>query len=415
MAKYNTRQGITWSDEGGGFQAEDIIKMYQAHQQSKLANAANLRAEKALEMQQEKVDYAKDINNKIIKGQQAYSDMIVDLTKSGWNEDGVWDADNVNINERASGYMQQMKDYGLAGDASQTINDLTAMNTRKLTIGGAQLQAKVQAWEEANKDKKGKWYIPGDDSFNEDRKAYIKSIGGDKIYRQAFGLGGEAGGEGMALQLTGLSKDDFDVDDSWSAWEKGIAGAGTVAGGTLLYNKAGAIKDAISKFGSKPAEAIKDLKRLSNMDDALKPVYNQIVSLQKEGKKTQVARLLKRFGDRLPELSPEAKPPKTPAGILSKMKKLIPFSAPIIGIGVDEAMGIEAPVAETAGTAIMGYSQKKPFLQFLGSKLPARVAPKALALAAADGPLPWGELLGLGFTGVEAYRLYNEWKNLSNK
>ena len=47
--------------------------------------------------------------------------------------------------------------------------------------------------------------------------------------------------------------------------------------------------------------------------------------------------------------------------------------------------------------------------------MPARVAPKAFALAAADGPLPWGELLALGLTGAEAIRLFREWTDLGNQ
>ena len=242
MAKYNTRQGITWSDEDGGFQAEDIIKMYQAHQQSKLANAANTRAETALLMQQEKIDYAKDINNKIIKGQQAYSRMTMDLAQSGWDEDGVWNAENVNPTERVNEYLTQMEGWGLAGNGVESYNMVQTMNANKIATGGRQLEAKVQMWEEANKEKRGEWYIPGDDTFKEDRMAYIKSINGDKLWMQAFGLGGlgDAPASANAYALTGLTKEDFTTDDSWmkeNPIKTGLGVTSVVGGATWLGSK----------------------------------------------------------------------------------------------------------------------------------------------------------------------------------
>jgi hypothetical protein len=283
MGKYNTSKGITWSDEDGGFQADDIIKMYNAYQDSALANAANLRAEKALLMQQEKIDYAKDINNKIIKGQQFFNHMAIDLTKSGWNEDGVWDAENVNPTERVNDYLSQMESIGQAGDGINAYNTVQTMHAKKLAIGGAQLQAKIQAWEIEHKDDFGQDdYIPFNETFKEERKKYIKKIGGDRIYRQAWGLGGEAGGEGMALQITGLTKDDFATDDEWSNWEI-AGGVGAVGGATWLGSK------GWTAMGDSIARGDKLLLDKAEGQSALKKLRADLKILRKGGSKEALA------------------------------------------------------------------------------------------------------------------------------
>ena len=269
MAKYNTRQGITWSDDDGSFQADDIIKMYESYQNSKMRGEANDRANEQLEMQQTEIARAKDINSKIIKGKQAYGDMMVGISKSGWNEDGVWDAENINVHDTAAGYMDTMKGYDLAGDANLALSDISARKQRKLEQGGAVLKEKVQAWEAKHENDFGtNDFIPFNETYNEEKKKYIHSIGGDKLYRQAYSLGGPMGGEGIATQLTGLDKDSFATKDEWESWKTG-AKVGVGVGVPLFLGSKGwkaagesiARGDALQLDKSKGIELVKKLTK----------------------------------------------------------------------------------------------------------------------------------------------------------
>ena len=280
---------------------------------------------------------------------------------------------------------------------------------------GTQLQSKFANWSANNPDAKP-----------EDKAAYLSSINADKLYSQLYGLGGPV----AATELTGISPDVF-VAKNETPYLKiggGVIGSAVIAkyGGPKALNAVRGLFKSVAQGKKIAPEKVRQLlpsvEALAETNPEAAQIMDKIIKAQRGGDTKKAIKILNRFQKRFPELNVldeivKGAPIKgtKPSSILSKMKKLLPFSAPLVGAGIDEAMGMEAPVAETAGTVIMGAAQKKPFLQFLGSKLPARVAPKALALAAADGPLPWGELLALGLTGAEVIRLFREWTDLSNQ
>ena len=107
------------------------------------------------------------------------------------------------------------------------------------------------------------------------------------------------------------------------------------------------------------------------------------------------------------------KPTMTSRG-LKLIKAQLPFLAPLIGSKVDDTLGLEAPAAESAGAIVMVAANKKSFLQFVAKKVP-KVASKAMLAAAVDGPLPFGDMLALGFTVLEVANILNEWKKYSEK
>jgi hypothetical protein len=455
MGRYTTNKGITWSDEDGGFEADDILKLAQAYQQNKLATAANTRADTALLMQQEQIAKAEDVNNKIIQGQQLYSDMMIDMTSSGWNEDGVWDAANVNPTERVRGYLQGMKDRGLAGDGAKAYNDLQMLNTQRLSEGGRQFQYKVKQWEEANKEKYGKWYWPGDDTFDEDRMAYIKSIGGERIFRQAWSLGGlEAGpAEGNAQAITGLTSEDFAPSDDWSTGEKVAGGAALVTTG-LIAKRFGprampALKSLFKAIrgGKTPTAEVKGL--LPHIENPqARQLMSKIIAKQSAGDTKGAIKLLDRFTTKFPELKGlntivKGSPPPvgTSQSIITKAKTLfsnpkeltkavgkgvwrtIPYFAAEGGKLIDESTGAPLPIAQTAGTGwllnkTMSSATSSGFWNFLKKKFPAFAAKqsaKALGRHAAVGATGIGAhpavqaLMLVGDVGLSVYAVTDLW------
>ena len=451
MAKFNTRAGITWSDEQA-FDAQSIIDFYNQVKANRRADAAEARAGERLEMAKDEMARMRDKEQKLIGSQHLLNDAVMKFQgQSGW-KDGVYSKGNLpNSNEITQEYLDRMDELGLAGNAAVVGPTLSNLASAQIEKDAQALKGKMMLWNEANKYKYKDWDpFTGSADLERDRKAYAKSIGADALYANIM----DKFGETRAIELTGMEPKDFGEKGTFAQRNigAGITGTGIVGGSAVglwagnktlkamgdsiargeqlivdkgkgkeliqkLEKQVSNLKASSGKLGKNEARKvekfIKMIKSKGFVDPAAHTVLSKLMSnpIDNTSKiKTAESKLKKQV-----KAVSEIGEPTTTSRILKKMKRLAPFSAPLVGAGLDEAMGMEAPVAETAGTVIMGAAQKKPFLQFLGSKLPARVAPKALALAAADGPLPWGELLGLGLTGFEAIRLFNEWKNLAEK
>ena len=388
----------------------DLIQLADTLQRRKVEDR---RYQDQRNMQLAQIAEAKDKENKVIQGQRYFNEMTSGLMKSGWDDEGKWTGEAPDTNKLVETYLDNMNNLGLVGDSALALQRVGQFNQLRLQRAGTQLQSKFANWSANNPDAKP-----------EDKAAYLSSINADKLYSQLYGLGGPV----AATELTGISPDVFGAKNETPYLKigGGVIGSAVIAkyGGPKALN---AIKSAFNLVGKGKVltpEKVASVKQLmpNIKDPNAKKVLDKIMNAQQAGDTKKAIKILERFNKKFPELNivddvVKGTPIKgtKPSSILRKMKRLLPFSAPLVGAGIDEAMGMEAPVAETAGTVIMGAAQKKPFLQFLGSKLPARVAPKALALAAADGPLPWGELLALGLTGAEVIRLFREWTDLGNQ
>ena len=364
MGRYTTNKGITWSDEDGGFEADDILKLAQAYQQNKLATAANTRADTALLMQQEQIAKAETLNNRIIRGDQLYNDMTRDMFTSGWNEEGVWDAEGIDVNSRVESYLEGMANQNMAGNRVKAQNDLQILNTKRLVEGGRQFQYKVKQWEEANKEKYGKWYWPGDDTFDEDRMAYIKSIGGERIFRQAWNLGGlEAGpAEGNAQAITGLTSEDFAPSDDWSTGAKVATGAAITTAGTVAYKKWGpddimeSARNLFSKGKVDPAEAMRLMPHLK--DTNAKGILEKIIKAQDGGDTKTATKLIERFKTKYPEI---VMPQTTSQKILKQAKKILKGTGKIgkaVGLGI-AGFTIAEKLASGLGDTVVGEKDSK--------------------------------------------------------
>ena len=95
--------------------------------------------------------------------------------------------------------------------------------------------------------------------------------------------------------------------------------------------------------------------------------------------------------------------------------KLGAYAAPYAGEVIGEAVGGETGrlIGQTGGTALLVNKVGRPgavsFAKYLASKAPG-IAAKAGVMAMADSPaLPIGDLIGLGWSAAEVYRLYKEW------
>ena len=117
-----------------------------------------------------------------------------------------------------------------------------------------------------------------------------------------------------------------------------------------------------------------------------------------------------------------------------KGKGVLPWFAPqalgmvgrMVGGDTGEALGTTAGVGYLGATqvpkALKGLKTKLPntkkvpksFLNFIIKRIPGMAA-KAGVLSAADGPIPIGELLALGFTAMEVWNLYKVWKKALDK
>ena len=390
----------------------DLIQLADTLQRRKVEDR---RYQDQRNMQIAQIAEVKNKENQVIQGQRFFNDMTAGLMKSGWDDEGKWTGEAPDTNKLVETYLGNMDSLGLAGDSALALQRVSQFNQLRLKKAGAQLQSKFANWSANNPDAKP-----------EDKAEYLSSINADKLYSQLYGLGGPV----AATELTGISPDVF-VAKNETPYLKiggGVIGSAVIAkyGGPKALNAVRGLFKSVAQGKKIAPEKVRQLlpsvEALAETNPEAAQIMDKIIKAQRGGDTKKAIKILNRFQKRFPELNVldeivKGAPIKgtKPSSILRKMKKLLPFSAPLVGAGIDEAMGMEAPVAETAGTVIMGAAQKKPFLQFLGSKLPARVAPKALALAAADGPLPWGELLALGLTGAEVIRLFREWTDLSNQ
>ena len=399
MANYTTKGAVTWSDEEG-FNAQSIIDFYNQIQANKRADSQERRAEDRLEMARDEIASIKEKEAKMVQSQRYLNQAIMAHNKSGWNEEGTYTGSPGNTGTTIESYLGNMRDIGQAGDAWTVSNALGTVKAKNLQDDINILNNKASMWAANNQHRKG-WF--GD--FEEAQKEYLKKIGADKLFADYSGI---AGKEKASMAMPQFTPESLGTDDSWG-WKEYLGG-GVATGVTLGIGARGTkiLRNAISKFGSNPAEATKDLKRLSNMEDAVKPIYNKIVSLREAGKTKEAERILKRFKDRLPELAPKIskEAPKTASGILSKVKKLgkgyLGFEAGskfAESLGGGELTQFGSGIATPAlAKKLMKPSNMKKLIPVI-SKVSPKLAQK-LTLSMAGTLLPEGISTVVGIGGI---------------
>lgn len=305
-------------------------------------------------MQLAQIAESKNKENQVIQGQRFFNDMTSGLMKSGWDDEGKWTGESPDTNKLVETYLGNMDSLGLAGDSALALERVGQFNQLRLQKAGSQLQAKVTDWEANNQGLKGEWYKPFDNTFEKDKKAYLKSINADKLYAQLMGLGGPA----AAMETTGLTPDSFGKKaDSVSGWDI-AGGVGVVAAGGYAYSKAGAIKDAASDLISKstdPAEKklLKNIKRFTSIENV------KSASRAKEAMSKAEA-LVKEYTEKYGKnnkLSEAIKGTK-PSSILRNAKKLLTSGAGSLAAGSIGFVAAEK-LASSMGDALAGEKDSK--------------------------------------------------------
>jgi hypothetical protein len=187
-------------------------------------------------MQLAQIAEAKDKENKIIGSQHLLNNALMKFNESGW-EDGVYKGSDVSSDDVLQEYLTSMTDkYGLAGNAIAVSEALDTQKSKQVMKDAAQLNLKVKAWDEQNKNKYDNLNPFDNYKLAEDRKAYLKSINAEALYGKIYGTFGEA----KALEGTGLTPSDFGKSaSSFQQDSPKLAGAGTLAaaGGGLFIGK----------------------------------------------------------------------------------------------------------------------------------------------------------------------------------
>jgi len=348
----------------------DLIQFADTLQRRKVEDR---RYQDQKNMQLAQIASVKDKEHKIIGSQHLLNNAMMKFNKSGW-EDGIYKSSDVNSDDVLQEYLTDMDEkYGLAGDAIQVGEALSNQKSKQLVKDASELNLRIRAWDEQNKNKYANMNPFDNYKLAQDRKAYLKSLNADELYAKLYGSFGEA----KAMEGTGLTPADFGKDASWFQKHPvltGLGGAG-IAGAGLFAGK--------SALGA-TEQALKGIKK-----------------------------------------------PKMTAKVLKGLKKMAPWFAPEIGRAIDEKTGMSIPAAQSAGTAWLVTKAGKnlldgEFAQFLKKRVPdvmAKVGKKAAAKHVASASTGVGanpywqaglivtDLLAAGYAIQE---LYKEWENLSS-
>ena len=408
-------------------------------------------------MQMAQIGEQKVKERKIVQSQRFLNNAVKSFSQSGWQTDAngnpVYSNDGPDKEEVMGKYLSEMESIGQAGDRFMLGQNLGQVNSKNIANDARKLQGVMATWDAKPENVESKNAVFGN-KYENDRKAYLESINASGLYRKMQGL---EGGAAKAMELTGLAPDDFNKKpDSWWQFAKdnkmvtGLSGAGTVAVGAGAYygisSAVTAMGDAIargeelvtSKGKGKElvAKLTKDLEKLKlggsaadakhaaklekflgmvtkrgYIDNASRIALSKVASNFPGGEGIKAGKAALDAAEKA--LKDIKKPTMTSRG-LKLIKAQLPFLAPMIGSGIDDKLGLEAPAAESAGAVVMVAANKKPFLQFVAKKIP-KIASKAMLAAASDGPLPFGDILALGLTVFEVASILNEWKKYSEK
>lgn len=412
-------------------------------------------------MQLAQISEQKNQKKKIIQSQQFLNQAVKSFSNSGWNEDGTYSNNSPNQQEVIDGYLNNMDSIGQAGDRHMLTQQLMQVNSQTLMQDANKLTGKVAQWEAAHADEKDDWF----GSYDEDRKAYLKQIGADKLYANLHGLGG---GPAKAMELTGLAPDSFNKEDqSWTAWAKEnklLTGGGLIAsgvalryGGPKVAKAVQGIFKSISKGDVVAPEKIRQL--LPHIKDSnARGVMNKILKLQNAGDNKGAIKLLNRFNKKFPQLNviddivkgvkPQMAPPKTTGGLIIAAKNLFTGDKGSVvkalkssgyakyGLGMVAGGAVASKIAEwmgadegtqglvSAGGTITGAITAPKVMKAMTSpaflKILKRHAPKIatkLAISAAGyvGPQaaePISTALGLAGSAWAAYDIYQLTKSI---
>ena len=451
----------------------DLIQFADTLQRRKVEDR---RYQDQRNMQLAQIAEAKNKENQVIQGQRFFNDMTSGLMKSGWDDEGKWTGEAPNTNKLVETYLANMDSLGLAGDSALALQRVGQFNQLRLQKAGSQLQAKVTDWEANNQGLKGEWYKPFDNTFEKDKKAYLKSINADKLYAQLMGLGGPA----AAMETTGLTPDSFGKKaDSVSGWD--ITG-GAVGTGLGLF----AVKKTVDAMGASIARGEELLTSKGEGEKLLKKLQKELRVLKKggtEAERAQASKLekwikavnkrgfvdpsahtvLSKFmsnpdidsDDAIKAAKESIKnqrkiikgidtPTKT-SQILKRAKDVFSIEglknvgkSSLKTIGKLGAFGVSSMLASNLGEQVGGEKGAKvaeiatgvgsialfdkAFWKWAGGRLKGAAAKRAAVAGAAslaDGPLPIADAIGAlvitGMTIKDIISLTTEWDNLSNK
>ena len=207
----------------------------------------------------------------IVKSQQFLNDAVKQFSQSGWGEDGVYKDPGVDKGKILDNYLSNMGSIGQAGDRFMIDQSLSQVGDKYLKADTVKLQGKIAAWEAANADKKDDWV---NNTYKEDKAAYIKSIGGQELWTKAFNLSGGVAG---AMEATGLSPETFAKKDEgpleWMRNNKLATATGLVTGGAAIWGTVSAMRKSIATGEALKAGkdgAIKEVSKLTAELNALK-------------------------------------------------------------------------------------------------------------------------------------------------
>lgn len=348
-----------------------------------------------------------------------------------------WDADGYkgtlrSVQDDVGDYVSYMKARGY----NPTPQEIQAATTsieqaRQQYIAGATegLNQRIADWENKNKDIKGHlgqddWNPFNNKDYENARKEYLESIGATELYSQLSGVGGQHG----ATQATGLTPDDF-KKSAMQLHPMAIAagGAATGYGGYKLYDW---LDKEIKSGGTSPQQKkhLEHIRRLANQISGegtnVKNTGKVLASTKAQGYLNNLEDLVKDYKAKYPDaakgLNAALKGSK-----FDSFKTVKKFGIPAVGyLGASQlgkAIGgdVGQETGEAGAATYFAIKEKAPqsFWKFAKNQLAKRapsMAAKAGILSAADGPLPLGEILALGFTLWEFADIWNAW-NQKNK
>ena len=400
-------------------------------------------------MQLAAIAQQKDKENKIFQSQRFLNDAVKLFSAPTWEDGKYVGHQGPNESDIIDSYLNNMNNLGLAGDRMTVQNTLKEMKNQRFIEDSNKVTGLVAQWEAANKGRLGDDGNPfTKNTYKESRQKFLKEIGADTLFSNVLGTTGAA----QATQLTMLTPEDFtSAKEPISKMALGAGGVG-VTGGTLwagskiinsmnesikagdqllvdkgkgkeALTKLNAELDKLKKSGSAEAKKqVSKMKKLLGMINkrgyvdtaSMRVLHGMNKDIPLEGEPSKAVIKKGKEIEKAKKALDNIKKPTMTSRALKLVRNQLPFLAPLIGAKIDDTLELEAPAAETAGAVIMGAAQKPSFYKFVGKAMP-KIASKAMVLAAADGPLFFGDLLAVGLTTVEVAMLLSKWKEYSEK
>ena len=436
---------ITTSETGPPnvlFEKEDtpVRDFFEGLGEVKRRNAANARAERMAVLQEAQINYNQKLTeqtNNQAKALTQWSSYGLDLkavTSPDYNV--AFSAELPSLATQFDGYQKSSLANGIPNpDYALFQNSVTKQNAAYMNTVIGRFNLLADEYRRNNPNASPSTLM----------KYLRDNHNADQVYANYAQVSSMGGGE-LMQQLDYVPPT---VDEPWykdlasMVYEPGIEGqGGYLKGGPTAALMAGApaVYGAVKAFGTvkegsaaylKAAEAAWGKPKDGGMSATeYKKTYGETKSqsgnpnkkgstFKASSKLTKHARNTGLSQTYLGKAAKWAKGKVTPKGAKPSVKGFVkgvaPYVAPGIGRGVGEAIAGDTggDVGQTLGTGYLLNKAAKPagksFVSYLASKAPSMAA-KMGVMALADSPaLPIGDILALGWSAVEVYKLYQAW------